>query len=389
MNRKDILVISNFLDCYFAIELAYLFDQQYEISDVINLKTFANSEFCPRFTLSDENDYENTGNSLAGKTIILVSTTNHYMTRNELAMRNLVISRAAKDNGAEKVILVEPDLFYSAQDRGPRWDLGKTDFKRDSQDLKKFDGQPFTAKLYAELLYTAGVDKVITVHNHSHATIHEYARMFGNDNIVNLFPDWLYHQYLEDSGVVDSKNTVLVAPDNGAVKFVEDVATSGDYKFPYIIFDKERDGERKVHSQLSGKSPHSLEFVKGKDVVILDDLVRTGSTINEACRLLSGYNPSKIVFQVTHFYTSQETRENLDKDYISDVVTTNTLPSILDRNNQGRLRKKIAILKITRWIAHYLNHDLELGLDLNKPYYEEEMSGKNHRAAEEKKSVFV
>jgi ribose-phosphate pyrophosphokinase len=77
----------------------------------------------------------------------------------------MILARAAKDNSARKVILVEPDLFFSAQDRGPF--RGEGEENRSLEDLKKFDGQAFTARLYAELLRTAGIDTVITVHNHS------------------------------------------------------------------------------------------------------------------------------------------------------------------------------------------------------------------------------
>ena len=58
---------------------------------------------------------------------------------------------------------MEPDLYYSAQDRGPRPDLNSTPFERDSKDLKKFDGQPFSVMLHAQMLKLAGVDRVVTV----------------------------------------------------------------------------------------------------------------------------------------------------------------------------------------------------------------------------------
>lgn len=51
-------------------------------------------------------------------------------------MTNLIIARAAKENGAERVILVKPDLFYSAQDRGPSKNRGETSFERDINDIK-------------------------------------------------------------------------------------------------------------------------------------------------------------------------------------------------------------------------------------------------------------
>ena len=68
----------------------------------------------------------------------------------------MLVARAAKDNGARKVVLVEPDLFFSAQDRGPRKEHGEMEFPRDEADYKKFDGQPFTSRFYAQALALAG-----------------------------------------------------------------------------------------------------------------------------------------------------------------------------------------------------------------------------------------
>ena len=68
-------------------------------------------------------------------------------------MRNYLIASAAKENGAEFVALVEPDLFYSAQDRGPRTldHPQVTDFA----SREKFVGQPCSAEMYAQLLKTS------------------------------------------------------------------------------------------------------------------------------------------------------------------------------------------------------------------------------------------
>src|SRR4051812_43295821 len=113
---KDFIIISNVSDDPFAIDIGHMCGQPEEISDIISLKVYANTEFCPRF-ISDEQDLSQIGGQLLGKTIIICSAaTNH--TRGSLAMRNLILARAAKDNGARKVILVEPDLYFSAQDRG-------------------------------------------------------------------------------------------------------------------------------------------------------------------------------------------------------------------------------------------------------------------------------
>src|SRR5262245_48783626 len=160
--------------------------QVVDCADLIGLKTFANSEFCPRF-ISDEKQFTRIGSGLSGKIVVIVSASSRLVSRQNLAMRNLLIARAAKENGAAQVVLAEPDLFYSAQDRGPRRDLGETRFERDEFDLKKFDGQPFTARLYAELLKLAGVDCVVTVHNQSYSVERVYSDIFAG-RYHNLMP---------------------------------------------------------------------------------------------------------------------------------------------------------------------------------------------------------
>jgi len=128
--------------------------------------------------------------------------------------------------GAEAVVLVEPDLFYSAQDRGPRSDQGSTSFERDIHDLKKFDGQPFSARLYAELLHLSGVDRVVTVHNHSTSVQAEFTRIFEGQ-FHNLIPYEIYIDYLTESNIIDwgptGENLALCAPDKGARDFVQNV----------------------------------------------------------------------------------------------------------------------------------------------------------------------
>jgi ribose-phosphate pyrophosphokinase len=109
----QVIVVSNSSDNPFAIDVAYAMNQREDIADLISMKQFMNTEFCPRF-ISDEADFDHIGRTLKGKSVIIVSTGSHIKSRQELAMANLIIARAAKENGAKRVILVEPDLFYSA-----------------------------------------------------------------------------------------------------------------------------------------------------------------------------------------------------------------------------------------------------------------------------------
>ena len=119
------IVTGTFTDDPFAIDMAQYIGLREDISDTVSLKTYANTEFCPRYML-DVFDDENIGKRLEGKIVLICSSTTHEWSRNDLAMRACILARAAKENGAKSVVLIEPDLFYSAQDRGAR---GVCDFE--------------------------------------------------------------------------------------------------------------------------------------------------------------------------------------------------------------------------------------------------------------------
>ncbi|MEX0942146.1 MAG: phosphoribosyltransferase family protein [Pseudomonadales bacterium] len=380
--RSEVLIVGNFSDDPFAIDLAYGVGQTEDIADLISIKTFANSEFCPRF-ISDENDYGRIGNKLAGKTVVIVSTANGYVSRQNLAMRTLLIARAAKENGATEVMLVEPDLFYSAQDRGPRSELGETTGPRDEEDLKKFDGQPFTARLYAEMLKLAGVDRVLTVHNHSYSVQKMFSDVFDN-RFHNLIPYEIYVDYLKNSDIVNygpqGEGLALCAPDQGARDFVKEMYKRLELpKARFILLDKERTGERQVDIKLHAQSESTFDEIHGHDVVLFDDMVRTGSTVVKSCQFLKQIRPGKLVFAVSHFYASDEGREKMANTAIDEILTLNTLPTVLNRDVQGRLRRKMVVLKIEKWLARNLCEILGLPVLLSDSLYNIDMSSKNPR----------
>ena len=382
LDPRDVIVVGNSSDDPFAIDVAYAVGQSEDIADLISMKTYANGEFCPRF-INDESDLTTIGDDLEGKTVVIVSTSNLTMSRNALAMRSLLIARAAKDNGAADVVLVEPDLYYSAQDRGPRTDQGRTHFERDLEDRKKFDGQPFSARLYAELLRMAGVDEVITVHNHSVSVQAEFTDVFDG-RFHNLIPYDLYADYLRNSNVVNYSPTgeglALCAPDKGARDFVRQMFTQlnlPDAKF--VMLDKERSGERSVDITLHPESDATFDEIEGHDIVLFDDMVRTGSTVVKSCSFLKQVKPNKTVFAVTHFYASQEGREKMANTAIDEILTLNTLPTVLNRDVQGRLRKKMVVLKIEQWLATSLCDILGLPPTRVDSLYQIDMSSKNPR----------
>lgn len=379
---SQVVVVSNLADNPFAIDIAYAMGQQVDIADVISMKQFMNSEFCPRF-ISDENDLSNIGHNLDNKIVVIVSTSSHIKSRQELAMANMIIARSAKENGAARVVLVEPDLFYSAQDRGARRELGDTHFERDLRDIKKFDGQAFTAKLYAQMLKLSGVDTVMTVHNHSASVQRMFSEVFAGD-FHNLIPYGIYAHYLLNSDILnygdDGEGLVLCAPDKGARDFVKAMFNQLQLnKAKFIMLDKDRINEHHVEITLHHESEHSFVGLDNASVVLFDDMVRTGSTVVKSCKFLQKIKPSRMVFAVSHFYASDEGRERMAHPAIGEILTLNTLPTILNRDEQGRLRKKMVVLKVEKWLAQELCLLLNLAHTPEDNPYKIDMSSKNPR----------
>ncbi|MGB0371909.1 MAG: phosphoribosyltransferase family protein [Opitutales bacterium] len=376
-------VVGNTSDDPFAIDVAFTLGQQEDVADVISLKQFGNKEFCPRF-ISDESDFDEIGNKLTGRQIIIVSTSNQNVSRQSLAMRTFMIARAAKENGASEVTLVEPDLYYSAQDRGPRQDLGEAGVERSSKDLKKFDGQPFTSKLYAEMLKMSGVDRVVTVHNHSKSVQNMFTEVFEG-KFHNLIPYDIYIDYLKNSNIVKygplGEGLVLCAPDGGARQFVEEIYRRMNLpKAKFIMLDKERTGERKVDIKLHRECEVPLESIAGHELVLFDDMVRSGSTVVKACQFLRRVNLKRAVFAVTHFHASDEGRMKMANTAVDEILTLNSIPTILNRDTQGRLRKKLVVLKIEKWLALKLGEILGIPtMSHSDGFYQIDMSSKNAR----------
>ena len=224
------------------------------------------------------------------------------------------------------------------------------------------------------------MDEVITVHNHSSSVKNIFLDRFAG-NFHNLQPSDVYAQYLVGSDIVNEQSLVLCAPDKGALPFVREVhAELKDPAVPILVIDKERSGERSVSMSISERSDIGLSDIAGKDIVVIDDMVRTGSTIVKACQLLKTGAPRKIIFLVTHFYTSQEGREKLNNPVIDEIVVSNTIPQILNRDMQGRLRKKMVVLRLSRWMAKYLGQTIgSKTLIVKPPYYIADMASKNPR----------
>jgi ribose-phosphate pyrophosphokinase len=150
-------------------------------------------------------------------------------------------------------------------------------------------------------------------------------------------------------------------------------------KAKFILLDKERSGERKVDIKLHSESESTFEEISGHDIVLFDDMVRTGSTVVKSCQFLKQINPGKTVFAVSHFYASEEGREKMAHPAIDEILTLNTLPTVLNRDVQGRLRRKMVVLKIERWLSLKLTQILDLETPDRTGAYQIDMSSTNPR----------
>jgi ribose-phosphate pyrophosphokinase len=111
----------------------------------------------------------------------------------------------------------------------------------------------------------------------------------------------------------------------------------------------------------------------------MDDMVRTGSTVVKTCQFLKQIQPGRLVFAVTHFYASVEGREKMASTALDEILTLNTLPTILNRDEQGRLRRKMVVLKIENWLARRLREVVGLPPAPGGSLYQIDMSSKNPR----------
>ena len=108
-------------------------------------------------------------------------------------------------------------------------------------------------------------------------------------------------------------------------------------------------------------------------------MVRTGSTVVKSCEFLKQIHPGKTVFAVSHFYASEEGREKMASRAIDEILTLNTLPTVLNRDVQGRLRRKMVVLKIERWLASNLCKVLGVPVNREDGLYQIDMSSTNPR----------
>jgi len=243
-----------------------------------------------------------------GKVVVVQSLSEP--TGNCLVELGLLVD-ALKRKGANSVVGVIPYFGYSKQDKVFRV------------------GEPLSVKVIAKMIQVFGFERIITFDLHNLAILG-----FFDVPLVNLSAKDLFLNYFSKKS---KKDLVVVAPDAGAVKSSTNFAESLGVDVGFI--NKKRDlGTGKV--MIKGM----VGEVKGKEVIIIDDMIVTGGTLIESAKFLKKQGAKKIIVGATHHLYVSGTQKKLDKSPIDKIVVTDTIA-------QKDKSRKLKVLSVDKLIA--------------------------------------
>lgn len=245
-----------------------------------------------------------------GKDVFLVQPTCPPV--NDNLMELLIIIDALKRASARRITAVLPYYGYARQDR------------------KDQPRVPITAKLVANLITTAGADRVLTIDLHAGQIQGFFDIPLDNLYAVNVFVDYFSKCKI--------KNLVIVSPDVGGIKMAR--AYAKRFNAPLAIVDKRRIDDKKAEAM------HILGEIKGKNVVIVDDMVATAGSLVEATAALKKAGAKDVYAAVTHPVLSGPAIDRIKKSDLKELVVTNTIPISKDK-----IVKKIKVLSIGDLLA--------------------------------------
>jgi len=222
----------------------------------------------------------------------------HPAPLNQHLMEQLIMIDALKRGSAKRITAILPFYPYARQDKKHR---GR---------------EPISARLVADLLKTAGADRIVTVDLHT-----DQIQGFFDGPVDHMRAQPLLCGYIRDNYLNNGKDVVVVSPDSGRVRVAEKWADSLG-GVPLAFIHKTRDP--RVPNQV--KANRVVGEVTGKTCVITDDMIDTGGTIAGAVGLLREAGAVDVVIAATHGVLSSPASERLAACGASEVIVTNTLP---------------------------------------------------------------
>lgn len=231
---------------------------------------------------------------------------------NDNLMELLCMIDALKRASAKRITAVLPFYGYARQDR------------------KDQPRVPITAKLVANLLTVAGANRVLTMDLHA-----GQIQGFFDIPLDHLLAAPVFIEYFKKKKL---KNFVISTSDIGGIKLAWYFAER--FKVELAVVDKKRTGPESVEAM------HLIGDVKGKNVIIPDDMIATGGTLVHAAKFLKARGAKDIYACMTHGLFSGQAVEKIMDSPIKEVVVTDTIPQD-DRKNL----KKITVLSVAELFA--------------------------------------
>ncbi len=272
---------------------------------------------------SDGEIYVQVQESIRGDDVFLIQPTCHPV--NENLMELLIMIDAFKRASANTINVVLPYYGYARQDR------------------KSAGREAITAKLVADLIATAGPDRIIALDLHT-----GQLQGFFNIKVDHLYATPVLIDYLADKKLED---LVVVSPDAGGVErarvFAKKLAA------PIAIIDKRRQ-EHNVSEVYN-----LIGEVRGRDAVIVDDMIDTAGTICSGAQMLKEQGARRIFACAAHPVFSGPALERLESAPIDEVIVTNSIPLPAAARNMPKI-KQLSIARLLGEAIGRIHDDLSV-----------------------------
>lgn len=255
------------------------------------------------------------GESVRGKDVFIVQSTSNPVTEN--LMEILVLTDALKRASAREITAVIPYFGYARQDR------------------KAKPRQPITSKLVADLLTTAGVNRVVTVDLHA-AQIQGFFDIPVDE--MQALP--LLIKYFRKKKVQD---LCVVSPDHGGATRARKMSEAFDC--PIAIIDKRR--PKPNVAEVMG----IIGNVEGKNCILIDDMIDTAGTITAGVDMLKQKGAKDVYIACTHGVLSGPAVERLSTCAAKEVVITNTIEIPQDKKFD-----KLVSVSVAGLLAHTIEN---------------------------------
>ena len=265
-----------------------------------NIIEFSDGEFEPSFN-----------ESIRGADIFIVQST---MPPADNLMELLLMIDAAKRASAYKINAVIPYFGYARQDK------------------KGKPRVPIGAKLIANLLTTAGVDRVLTMDLHA-----DQIQGFFDKPVDHLYSSAVFIPYIQS---LNLPNLTIAAPDMGGSNRANTYAKFLNSEM--VVCYKQREKANEVGKMML------IGDVTGKDIVIVDDMVDTAGTLTKAAELMKDLGANSVRAICTHGVFSGPAYQRIDDSVLEEIVVTDTIP-------KDHLSKKINVLSIANLFANSID----------------------------------